>query len=60
MKLFSVCAALAAAAGAIPDRPAAVKEALWLMGVGWGSIFIVIAILIILVLLLNAACRKKN
>ena len=60
MKLFTVSSALAAAAGTIPDRPAAVKEALWLMAVGWGSIFIVIAILIILVLLLNAACRKKN
>lgn len=60
MKMWTVLSALAAETGAIPDRPATTEEALWLMGVGWGSIFIVIAILIVLVLLLNAAGRKKR
>lgn len=60
MKLLTTFSALAAEAGTIPDRPATTEEALWLMGVGWGSIFIVIAIMIVLVLILNAAGRKKN
>lgn len=60
MKLFSALSALAAEAGSIPDRPATTEESLRLMGVGWGSIFVVIAILIVLVLILNAATRKKN
>ena len=60
MKLFSAFSALAAEAGSIPDRPATVEESARLMGVGWGSIFVVIAILIVLVLILNAATRKKN
>ena len=60
MKLLTAFSALAAEAGTIPDRPATTEESLWLMGVGWGSIFIVIAIMIVLVLILNAAGRKKN
>ncbi len=60
MKLLTALSALAAEAGTIPDRPAATKESLWLMGVGWGSIFVVIAILIVLVLILNAACRNRQ
>ena len=60
MKLLTALSALAAEAGTIPDRPATTRESLWLMGVGWGSIFVVIAILIALVLILNATCRKKD
>lgn len=44
----------------IPDRPATWAEALELMGVGWGSIFIVIAIIILVVVVLNAATKKKD
>lgn len=60
MKLLTAFSALAAEAGTIPDRPATTEEALWLMGAGWSGIFLVIAILIVLVLILNAAGRKKN
>ena len=60
MKLLTALSALAAEAGTIPDRPATTEESLRLMGVGWGSIFVVIAILIALVLILNAACRNRQ
>lgn len=44
----------------ITDRPATWKEALSLMGTGWGSIFIVILIIMLTIYLLNAAFRKKK
>lgn len=44
----------------IADRPATWKEALSLMATGWGSIFIVILIIMLTILLLNAAFRKKK
>ena len=60
MKLLTALSVLAAEAGTIPARPATTEESLRLMGIGWGSIFIVIAILIVLVLILNAACRNRQ
>ncbi|MGM9553628.1 MAG: OadG-related small transporter subunit [Faecousia sp.] len=44
----------------IADRPAAWKEALSLMATGWGSIFIVIIILMLMIYLLNRAFRKRK
>ena len=44
----------------IPARPATLQEALKLMSQGWGSIFIVILIIMLCVLLLNALFRSKN
>lgn len=51
-----------AAADSIPERPAETSEALKLMGIGWGSIFIVIAIIMATILLLNYVFkdRRKN
>ncbi len=44
----------------IADRPATWKEALSLMATGWGSIFIVIIILMLTIYLLNRAFRKRK
>lgn len=44
----------------IVERPATWKEALSLMATGWGSIFVVIIIIMLTVYLLNAAFRKKK
>ena len=44
---------------AIAERPATWKEALSLMATGWGSIFIVIIMIMLAICLLNAASRKK-
>ncbi len=43
----------------IPERPATWEEALELMGIGWGSIFIVIIIVMICILVLNKIFSKK-
>lgn len=45
---------------AIAERPATWKEALSLMGTGWGSIFIVILIIMLTIYLLNAAFKKRK
>lgn len=50
----------AAEAASIPDRPATVAESLKLIGVGWGSIFIVILIMLIFVLILNKVTAKRK
>lgn len=42
----------------IADRPATTAEALELIGIGWGSIFLVILIMIVFVLILNRLFRK--
>lgn len=44
----------------IPARPATWLESLKLMAQGWGSIFIVILLVMLCVLILNAAFRKKK
>ena len=44
----------------IPVRPAEPLESLKLMAQGWGSIFIVILLIMLCVLLLNAAFRQKK
>lgn len=44
----------------IPDRPATWSEALELMGIGWGGIFIVIIIIMLVVLVLNSVSGKKS
>ena len=49
-----------AAADGIPERPADWMESLELMGVGWGSIFIVITIVMVCILVLNRIFSKKN
>jgi len=49
-----------AAAGTIPDCPATLSESLRLMAEGWGSIFIVIGIMILCVMLLNRVFRKRK
>ena len=43
----------------IPARPAQWQESLELMGVGWGSIFIVIILVMICILVLNKIFSKK-
>ena len=43
----------------IPARPADWKESLELMGVGWGSIFVVIIIVMACILVLNKIFSKK-
>ena len=50
----------AAEAASIPDRPATVMESLKLIGIGWGSIFAVILIMLILVMILNKTTGKKS
>lgn len=45
---------------AIPDREATVNESLKLIAEGWGSIFIVILIIIGTTLLLNRVFSKKR
>ena len=42
----------------VADRPATTAESLELMGIGWGSIFVVILIMIVFVLILNRLFRK--
>ncbi len=44
----------------IPDRNATVRESLQLIGEGWGSIFIVILIMIVVILGLNKVFSKKK
>lgn len=44
----------------IADRPATWREALSLMATGWGSIFVVILILMLTIYLLNRAFRRKK
>lgn len=44
----------------IAERPATWKESLSLMATGWGSIFIVILIIMVTIYLLNVAFRKKK
>ena len=44
---------------AIPERRATWQEALELIGVGWGSIFVVIGIIILVILILNKMFVKK-
>ena len=48
------------AAAEIPARPATWQEALKLMGQGWGSIFIVIILIMLSVYILNRLFRAKN
>lgn len=43
---------------AIADRPATSREALKLIVNGWGSIFVIILLMIVLVLILNRMTRK--
>lgn len=45
---------------AIADRPATVLESLLLMAQGWGSIFIVILIIMLTILILNRVTKKKK
>ncbi len=49
-----------AAAAEVAERPATWKESLKLMGQGWGAIFIVILLIMLCVLILNAAFRPKK
>ena len=49
-----------AAAAEVAERPATWKESLKLMGQGWGAIFIVILLIMLYVLILNAAFRPKK
>lgn len=51
---------LSALTALIPERPATVWESLRLVAQGWGSIFIVIFIIIVTVLILNKVTRKKK
>ena len=44
----------------IAERPATWQEALRLMGTGWGSIFIVILIIMLTIVLLNVAGKKRK
>ena len=44
----------------IADLPATWQEALRLMGAGWGSIFIVILIIMLTIALLGAAGKKRK
>ena len=44
----------------VAERPATWKESLKLMGQGWGAIFIVILLIMLCVLILNAAFRPKK
>ncbi len=44
----------------IPDRQATIGESLLLMAEGWGGIFIVIAIMMASILLLNKVFSKKK
>ncbi|MBQ7870916.1 MAG: hypothetical protein IJ357_02130 [Oscillospiraceae bacterium] len=50
----------AASKGEIPARPATVMESLKLMGLGWGCIFIVIAVIAVVTIVLNRVCRDKK
>ena len=43
----------------IPDRRATWQESLELIGLGWGSIFLVIAIIILVITILNKMFVKK-
>lgn len=49
-----------AAEAPIPDRPATWLEALKLMGQGWGSIFLVILVMMLCIYLLNRLFRRKT
>ncbi len=44
----------------IPERVATWQESLELMGLGWGSIFIVIILIMLCVVLLNRIFQKKK
>ena len=58
--LAQTAAEAATEAASIPDRPATVMESLKLIGIGWGSIFVVILIMLILVMILNKTTGKKS
>lgn len=66
MKWFNLLTAASEASeaiaerGEIPARPATWLEALKLMGTGWGSIFIVITVIILVTVILNRTCREKK
>ena len=49
-----------AAEYSIPQREATTTESLKLIGEGWGSIFIVILIMILVTMLLNRVFSKKK
>ncbi len=44
---------------AIPERPASILESLKLMGLGWGCIFIVVLVIMLVTIVLNRVCREK-
>ncbi len=48
------------AAATIPEREATISEALQLIGEGWGSIFIVIFIMILVIQILNKVFNKAK
>ncbi len=48
------------AVATIPPRPATTSESLKLIGEGWGSIFVVIGIMIVVVALLNKVFSGKK
>lgn len=58
MQLLPVLTAVAEQS--IPGRPATWQESLRLMGAGWGSIFIVILVIMLCVYLLNRIFRSKD
>ena len=51
---------LTATATEIPDRVATWKESLRLLAQGWGSIFIVILIIMLSVYVINWAFKKRS
>ena len=58
MQLLPILTAVAEQS--IPGRPATWQESLRLMGAGWGSIFIVILVIMLCVYLLNRIFRSKD
>lgn len=43
---------------AIPERRATVEESLRLLAEGWGSVFVVIVLMILVIAILNKATKK--
>lgn len=43
---------------AIPERHATVAESLRLLAEGWGSVFVVIALMILVIVIMNKATKK--
>ena len=58
MQLLPILTAVAEQS--IPGRPSTWQESLRLMGAGWGSIFIVILVIMLCVYLLNRIFRSKD